>query len=67
MPGCSFSKVLPSAVKLSLSEAAAKTVTVPDGFFDEEPESDFWEESSESPEEQAVSAMAASAKPPTAR
>ncbi|GAA3362128.1 hypothetical protein GCM10017744_051600 [Streptomyces antimycoticus] len=67
MPGCSFSKVLPRAVKLSFSEAAANTVTVPDGFFEDEPESDSLEESSESPEEQAVSAMVASAKPPTAR
>lgn len=29
MPGCSSSKRSPSSVKLSFSEAAAKTVTVP--------------------------------------
>lgn len=45
VPGCSFSNSSPSSVKLSFSEAAANTVTVP--FSDEEDD-----------EEQAVSPRA---------
>lgn len=35
VPGCSSSNCLPSVVKLSFSDAAANTVTVPDSLSDE--------------------------------
>jgi hypothetical protein len=58
VPGCSFSKRSPSVVKLSFSEAAAKTVTVPvtpcppDSADESEPDA-----------EQALSASRAAAVP----
>src|SRR5689334_12703161 len=72
VPGCAFSNSLPSVVKLSFSEAAANTVTVPDNLSDlsdlpdEEAEaegSDFVEES-ESDDEQALRASRAAAPAP---
>jgi hypothetical protein len=64
-----FSNSLPRVVKLSLSEAAAKTVTVPESFGEEEAEvSDFGEESeSESEDEQALRASSAAAPTPATR
>ncbi|GAA4302680.1 hypothetical protein GCM10023086_19180 [Streptomyces venetus] len=66
MPGWAFSNSLPSVVKLSFSEAAAKTVTSPDSFGEpeaagEEPD-DAVEESSE--DEQALRASSAAAPAP---
>ncbi|GAA0909655.1 hypothetical protein GCM10009549_18280 [Streptomyces thermoalcalitolerans] len=60
VPGWSFSNFLPRAVKLSLSEAAAKTVTSPDGFDDEEADA----AESEPGDEQALRAMRATAPVP---
>lgn len=62
VPGWAFSNSLPRVVKLSLSEAAANTVTVPDSSSDGEAvpgESDADEESSD--DEQALRASRAAA------
>jgi hypothetical protein len=69
VPGCCFSNSLPRVVKLSLSEAAAKTVTVPDSLGDADVEvSDLADESEEaeesSEEEQALSAIRAATPAP---
>jgi hypothetical protein len=59
---------LPRVVKLSFSEAAAKTVTVPVSFLaesaDAEEEESFWEEDASEPEEQALSASSAATPAP---
>ncbi|GED88228.1 hypothetical protein TNCT6_53130 [Streptomyces sp. 6-11-2] len=63
MPGCCCSNCLPSVVKLSFSEAAAKTVTVPDSFgaADADVPDPAEDEPSEDEEEQALRASNAAA------
>ncbi|GHE60446.1 hypothetical protein GCM10014715_12130 [Streptomyces spiralis] len=70
MPGCCCSNSLPSAVKLSFREAAAKTVTVPVTFWEEDaadPDPDDDEPSDddeEDAEEQPLRASRAAAPAP---
>ncbi|GAB2890763.1 hypothetical protein GCM10027074_68780 [Streptomyces deserti] len=60
VPGCFSSNRRPKVVKLSSREAAAKTVTVPETFDDEDAE-----ESEPGPvEEQALTASSAAADAP---
>jgi len=69
VPGWPFSIFLPRVVRLSWSEAAAKTVTVPDRFGDEDADgegSDVADEES-SEEEQAVRDGSAADTAPAAR
>src|SRR4051812_20364211 len=69
VPGCSFSNSLPRVVKLSLSEAAAKTVTAPESFAEAEelePAAAESESESEPAEEQAARASSAAAPAPAA-
>ncbi|GHF68688.1 hypothetical protein GCM10018787_16280 [Streptomyces thermodiastaticus] len=70
-PGWSFSNFLPSVVKLSFNEAAAKTVTSPDTAPEapddaEEPCEDCGDESGPD-DEQALRASSAAAPAPAAR
>ena len=67
VPGWAVSNSLPSVVKLSLSEAAAKTATSPDGFDDadlEEPEPGAPESESESESEDEQADRTSSAATP---
>ncbi|BDE40350.1 hypothetical protein GCM10010095_16020 [Streptomyces anthocyanicus] len=60
MPGCRFSNSSPNSVKLSVSEAAAKTFTVPDSPSEPPPD----EAAPESDDEQALRATSAAAPAP---
>ncbi|GHA15715.1 hypothetical protein GCM10010389_62840 [Streptomyces echinoruber] len=78
MPGWSFSNSLPRVVKLSFSEAAAKTVTVPESRFAPEaalaavpdaaadPEDRGADDDASPEEEQALRASSAAAPAPAA-
>ncbi len=67
VPGCAASNCLPSVVKLSCSDAAAKTVTVP--VMSEDPDADTEpdEEPDEELEEQPLRASRTAAQPPASR